>query len=126
MTSSAALYPKRMRAFPFLAVASAFLLMGCHSAFINASIHNGTPGPITLVELDYPSASFGTQTLAPGQDFKYRFKVLGSGDLKLLWTDIHNQEQHADGPHLGEGMEGTLTVAVTPSGVHWTPVLQTK
>ena len=101
-------------------------LAGCHSAYVSATIRNQTTTPITLVELDYPSASFGTQTLAPGQEFKYRFKILGSGEVKLLWTDAHNQEQHADGPHLDEGTEGSLAVLVTPLGVRWVPALQPK
>lgn len=102
-----------------MVLSSTALLTGCHSAYVNAEIRNETSAPITLVELDYPSASFGTQALAPGQDFKYRFKILGSGDTKLLWTDAHHQEQHADGPHLTEGMEGGLAVAVSASGVRW-------
>lgn len=105
------------------ALSASALLTGCHSAFVNATIQNRTAVPVTLVELDYPSASFGTQTLGPGQDFKYRFKVLGSGELKLLWTDQRHQDQRADGPHLDEGAEGTLDVAITPAGVQWKPML---
>jgi hypothetical protein len=97
--------------------------LGCHSAFIDATISNRTDKPVSLVELDYPSASFGTQTLAPGQDFRYRFKVLGSGPLKLLYTDTANTEQHATGPSLHEGNEGTLTVTITPTGPQWAPHL---
>lgn len=115
-----------MRLFATMAVLSAFLLSGCHSAFVNATIRNDTAAPITLIELDYPSASFGTQALAPGQEFKYRFKVLGSGDTKLLWTDAHNQEQHAEGPQLHEALEGTLDVAVTSSGARWNSRLTTR
>ncbi len=115
-----------MRRTPALVLTASLLFTGCHSAYVSSSIRNETSAPITLVELDYPSASFGTQTLAPGQDFKYRFKILGSGDLKLLWTDSHNHEQHANGPSLHEGMEGSLTVVVMPSGVRWTPSLSAK
>ncbi len=105
------------------AAALLLAITGCHSAYIEATLRNATPHLITLVELDYPSASFGTQSLAPGQDFHYRFKVLGSGDLKLLWTNPGNQDQHAAGPALREGDEGTLLVTVTPTGPQWTPTL---
>jgi hypothetical protein len=112
-----------MRLLRLLAPATLLLTAGCHSAFIDATISNRTANPIGLVELDYPSASFGTQTLAPGQDFHYRFKVLGSGDLKLIYTDPAHAEHDVPGPHLGEGDEGRLTVTVAPDGVKWSESL---
>ena len=103
------------------AIAALLATTGCHSAYIEADLINQTPTPITLVELDYPSASFGTQTLAPAQHFHYRFKVLGSGPLKLLYTDAAHHEQTILGPTLNEGDEGPLTVTLTPTGITWTP-----
>ncbi len=100
-------------------VAAAVLLLsalGCHSAFIEATVQNHTARPIDLVEVDYPSASFGTQALAPGVDFHYRFKVLGTGPTKLLWTDDTHTERSAPGPDLHEGDEGRLTFTFSPSG----------
>jgi len=104
---------------------AAFLLLtaGCHSAFIEATIRNRMDRPISLVELDYPSASFGTQTLAPNQDFHYRFKVLGSGNLKLIYTDTAHVEHDIAGPHLDEGEEGSLTVTIAAGRVDWSPQL---
>jgi hypothetical protein len=110
-----------MRLTRLLAVAALATLTGCHSAFIDATLRNRTSQPLSLVELDYPSASFGAQTLAPGQDFKYRFKVLGSGDLKLIYTDTAHKEHDIAGPHLGEGDEGPLLVTITDAGVQWSP-----
>jgi hypothetical protein len=112
---------KPLRLFAALTLLSG---VGCHSAFIEATISNRTDKPISLVELDYPSASFGTQTLAPGGEFHYRFKLLGSGDLKLLYTDATRTDHTVAGPHMSEGDEGSLAVAVTPTGVQWTPQLK--
>ena len=82
-----------MRLFRTLAAAALLLsALGCHSAFIEATVQNHTAKPIELVEIDYPSASFGTQALQPGADFHYRFKVLGTGSTKLLWTDNAHAE----------------------------------
>ena len=108
-----------MRLLRLLGPAAILLIAGCHSAFIDATISNATDKPISLVELDYPSASFGNQTLAPGGDFHYRFKILGSGKLKLIYTDTANTEHDVAGPNLAEGEEGTLTVTVQDSGVEW-------
>ncbi len=94
---------------------------GCHSPYVQATVSNHTDRTIELLEVDYPSASFGTQGLAPGTDFHYRFKVLGSGATKLIYTDSAHQEHKSDGPSLKEGAEGPLVIIITPSGVTWQP-----
>jgi hypothetical protein len=94
---------------------------GCHSPYIAATVSNHTTKPIELLEVDYPSASFGTENLAPGADFHYRFKVLGSGSMKLLYTDSSHQDHKSDGPFLKEGAEGPLTITLTDTGVTWQP-----
>jgi hypothetical protein len=108
-----------MRFIPRFTLAVALTLTGCHSAYIEATISNHTPEPLTLVELDYPSASFGTQNLAPGADFHYRFKILGSGPTTLLWTDSAHHDHKASGPSFHENDEGTLTVTITPTDPTW-------
>ena len=92
---------------------------GCHSAYVNATISNHTNAPVSLVQVEYPSASFGTQTIASGADFHYRFKVLGSGSMKITYTDAAQHEQKSTGPILNEGTEGSLVVTIASDGVHW-------
>ena len=101
--------------FPACAFVALLTLSGCHSAYIAATISNRTPEPLSLIEVDYPSASFGTQTLAPGRDFHYRFKVLGSGPTTLLWTDAAHQDHKNSGPALHENDEGTLSITFNPN-----------
>ena len=104
-----------------LVVAGLWMLsvVGCHSAFIEATVVNGTGKPLALVEVDYPSASFGTQDLAPGGEYHYRFKVLGTGATKVLWTDAAHADHTANGPELREGDEGKLTVTFGGAGPVW-------
>ena len=92
---------------------------GCHSANIEAVIRNRTDRPISLVEVDYPSASFGTQTLMPNQEFHYRFKVLGGGGSKVVWTDSLREERTQAGPALREGDEGSIAITFGASGPVW-------
>ena len=99
-----------MRLLSLFALGVTLAFTGCHSAYIAATISNRTAQPLSLIEVDYPSASFGTQTLAPGQDYRYRFKVLGSGPTTLLWTDAANHDHRNSGPVLHEGDEGSLTI----------------
>ena len=97
--------------------------LGCHSAFVSATLVNHSGGPIRLVEMDYPSASFGTGQLAEGAIFKYRFKILGSGDAALSWTDSSGTDHTSRGPALVEGEEGQLLVQIKESSAVWQPEL---
>jgi hypothetical protein len=110
-----------MRSIPAVAFAAIIATTGCHSPYVDATVSNRASRPIELLEVDYPSASFGTQNLAPGADFHYRFKVLGSGSMKLLYTDSTHQEHKSDGPVLKEGAEGPLAIVITDTGVTWQP-----
>jgi hypothetical protein len=110
-----------MRSIPAVALATLIAITGCHSPYVTATVSNRTSRPIELLEVDYPSASFGTQNLAPGADFHYRFKVLGSGNMKLLYTDSTHQDHKSDGPILKEGGEGRLAIVITDTGVTWQP-----
>lgn len=99
---------------PLAALAATLAISGCHSPYISSSVTNRTGRPLDLIELDYPSASFGTQSLAPGATYQYRFKVLGSGPTTLLWTDSSHHNHKATGPSLQENDEGTLSIDVGP------------
>ena len=94
---------------------------GCHSPYVATTVSNHTSQPIQLLEVDYPSASFGTEALPLGADFHYRFKVLGSGNMKLVYTDGSHRDHNSDGPYLKEGAEGSLTIVISDTGVTWKP-----
>src|ERR1700722_19634521 len=104
-----------MRSFSLCALAAVFAVTGCHSAIIDATISNRTTEPLSLVEVDYPSASFGTQSLAPGRDFHYRFKVLGNGPTTILWTDATHHDHKSAGLNLHEGEDGKLDILFNPN-----------
>lgn len=99
------------------------LLVGCHSHYIQATVVNHSPAVINVLQVEYPGAAFGTQAIPAGGTFRYRFKLLGSGDLKIAWTDASQKDHTMQSLHLNEGQEGTLlldfpsqtAVNVTPS-----------
>ncbi len=111
----------------FLSLAATFplCLAGCHSPFIEATLVNHSGASVRLVELDYPSASFGTQTLEDGSTFHYRFEVIGEGPVKLSWTDAQQKEHDFQGPAIHEGQEGTISVTITPGQPAWRSALHT-
>jgi hypothetical protein len=107
-----------------LAALALAALTGCHSHYVAIDVQNASGKPITLIEVDYPSASFGMDTLASGATYHYRFKILGDGPTKILWTDAQQHDHTVPGPSLTEGQEGTLTATITPTTATWTTHLK--
>ena len=101
----------------------AVLVGGCKSPYVSATVKNDTGAVVTLVEVDYPSASFGRDSLAAGAVYAYRFKIIGSGATKVSWTDAERKQHTADGPQLHEGQEGQLVITLAPAGAQWSPHL---
>ena len=95
-------------------------VVGCHSAFIEATVENDSGRPLKLVEVDYPSASFGASSLGAGARFPYRFKLQGSGPIKIEFTDAEGKVHDATGPDLKDGQQGALSIRIDASyQVHW-------
>ncbi len=97
---------------PVLAAAT-FAVGGCQSHQIDATIENRTGGPIQLLEVDYPSASFGANSLAAGAIFRYKFTVNGGGALTIEYTANGHQAQ-ITGPTLAERQQGRLQIVLLP------------
>lgn len=94
-------------------------LAGCKSPYISASVVNHTGGAVTLIEVDYPSASFGRDVLSAGATYPYRFKIIGSGATKVSWTDAAHHDHTSTGPDLHDGQQGQLTITLNPTGASW-------
>jgi hypothetical protein len=107
---------------PALLVASSIMVAGCHSHHIDSSIENRTGVTVRQVEVDYPSASFGVDTLAPGQIYPYRFQLRGDGQINVQYTLASGKQVHVNGPKVQEGNEGTMLIILLPNGeVQWIP-----
>ena len=97
-----------------LIFASVLPLGGCRSYHIDATLENRTGAPVQLLEVDYPSASFGADRLESGATFHYRFQVRGSGPLSIQYTDSNGHPAHINGPTLVEGEHGQLQIVLLP------------
>jgi hypothetical protein len=91
-------------------------LAACHSYHIDATIENRTGAPIQLLEVDYPNASFGADSLASGATFHYRFQVRGSGPLNVEYTPANGRQIQITGPALAERQQGQLEIVLMPGG----------
>jgi hypothetical protein len=99
----------------FIALTSCITLLalgGCHSPVVNATIVNQSGAQVQLVELDYPSASYGVSLLDAGASYPYHFEVHGSGKLHISFQDAGGGAHQSDGPQLKEGDQGTLRVTI--------------
>ncbi len=101
--------------FVFLSL-SLLATTACHSYHVDATVRNRTGSDIQLLEVDYPSASFGVDRLASGADFHYRFQIRGSGSLKITYTTSENKQVQIAGPTLVEHQQGQLIIDLLPAG----------
>lgn len=97
----------------FAALSICLAGLGCRSAEVTATVMNQRSTPLGLIEVDYPSASFGVQALAPGERYQYRFKVIGTGPMSVLWSEGGQDQKRNSGPVLREGDNGTVDVTFT-------------
>lgn len=91
-------------------------LSACHSSHVDINVQNQTGAPIRLLEVDYPSASFGSDVLAAGATFHYRIQVQGGGPVKVQYTAGDGRQPQIQGPALAENQEGTLEIVLLPNG----------
>jgi len=89
---------------------------GCRSSHVEITVENRTGAAIQLLEVDYPSASFGANSLASGADFHYRIQVRGTGPLKVAYTAAGGPQKTISGPTLSEDQRGRLEIMLLPGG----------
>ena len=106
----------RASAYAALLAAISFAFSACHSYHIDSTIENRTGADVQLLEVDYPSASFGADRIASGAVFRYRFQVRGSGPLKITYTGPNEKQVQIDGPTLVERQQGQLKIVLLPGG----------
>ncbi|MGA2046179.1 MAG: hypothetical protein ABSG96_00730 [Terracidiphilus sp.] len=98
------------------AVSTLITATGCHSYHIDTTVENRTGTEIKLLEVDYPSASFGKDVLAANEVFHYRIQLRGSGPLKVQYSSLVGRVAQIDGPSVAELQEGTLRIVLLPGG----------
>jgi hypothetical protein len=115
-----------MKRWVFPALLVVLMVAGCKSAHVDALVQNRTGESISLVEVDYPSASFGLDGMENGTDYSYRFQIRGSGKLSVQYTEGATGKVHKiAGPEIREGDQGQVLIVLTPDGkAKFTPQLR--
>ena len=92
------------------------LITGCHSYHVEITVENRTGTAIQLLEVDYPSASFGADALSSGGRLSYSIQVRGTGPVNVQYKDAGGAQQRISGPSLAEKDGGRLQIVLLPGG----------
>lgn len=88
----------------------------CKSAHVEVTVVNNTGSEARLLEVDYPSASFGFDSIPAGASKHYRIQVQNSGNVKVQYTGVNDKLFQSTGPDMQEGLQGTLKIVLEPGG----------
>jgi hypothetical protein len=91
-------------------------LSGCRSPHVDITVQNQTGIEVRLLEVDYPSASFGNDRLAAGASMHYRVALQGDGPVKVQYTAPDHKQPQVTGPNVSEGQKGKLEIVLLPGG----------
>ena len=87
---------------------------GCKSHHIEITVENRTGAEVRLLEVDYPNASFGVDSVAAGQTARSSIQVQGTGPVKVEYTAADRHQAQISGPTLAEKQEGRLEIVLLP------------
>ena len=88
----------------------------CRSYIVHVTVVNHTGGIVNQLEVDYPSASFGVDSLASGAVFHYRLQLQDSGPIRVSYTQGEKQQYKSTGPTLHERQKGDLEIVLDANG----------
>lgn len=88
----------------------------CRSPHVDISVENQTGSEIRLLEVDYPSASFGADSLAADATMHYKVQLQDKGAVKVQYMTPDHKQPQATGPEISEGQYGKLEIILLPDG----------
>jgi hypothetical protein len=97
----------------FAALVVLLAAAGCRSRVIRVRLVNSSAQPVSTIIVDYPGATFGVNSLAPGKTFLYAIKPQETGPLKVQFTNAQGVGHSYSGPTLQKNQEGTIEIRLT-------------
>jgi hypothetical protein len=77
---------------------------------VTIKLVNTSASPLSTIIVDYPSATFGKDKLAPGETFSSPVKLTDDGALKIQFTDAKGGNHTSTGPVLHKNQEGMIEI----------------
>ena len=97
--------------------------VGCRSRVIQVTLINTSTQPVSNIIVDYPGATFGKNTLAPGDTYHYVIKPLETGALKIQFTNAQGANHSFTGPTLQKDQEGSIEIKLNQDSAFANPAL---
>lgn len=97
------------------AVALLFVIAmsGCRARVVKISLTNTSTQPIKTIIVDYPSATFGKDALAPSETYFSLVKPVDKGPIKVRFTDAQGVSHTYESISLEQGDEGSVNIKLT-------------
>lgn len=94
------------------AVALVFViaLAGCRAHVVKIILTNASPEPIKTIIVDYPTATFGKDTLAPHETYFSLVKPVDKGPITVRFTDAQGGSHIYKSISLQQGDDGSVDI----------------
>jgi hypothetical protein len=88
-------------------------LAGCRAHVVKISLTNTSAQPLKTIIVDYPNATFGKDTLAPGETYFSLIKPLDQGPIRVRFTDAQGTSHAYQSISLQQGDDGSVSIKLT-------------
>jgi hypothetical protein len=88
-------------------------MAGCRAHVVKISLTNTSAQPIKTIIVDYPNATFGKDTLAPGESYFSLIKPVDHGPIKVMFTDAQGGRHAYQSISLQQGDDGSVNIKLT-------------
>jgi hypothetical protein len=85
-------------------------LTACRAHMLSIRLINTSTEPLSIIIVDYPSATFGKDKLAPSETFSSPVKITDNGPLKVQFTDAKGALHTYTGLKLHPNQEGSIEI----------------
>ena len=109
-----------------IVLAAVLAMAGCRSRVVKVTLANVGTEPISTIIVDYPSATFGKDKLAPHETFSYTIKPLETGSLKLQFTNAKGAIHTYSGFTLHKDDDGSIDVKMDQDHAVITPSITSR
>jgi hypothetical protein len=97
-------------------LAAMVAIAGCRAKLVKVRVVNSGTTVLHNIEVDYPSASFGIPSLAPGATYTYLIQLQDTGRMTVEFSDSQEKPHSGKGPYAAQGQQGVLTLTLDGSG----------
>ena len=108
--------PRLNKLIAMAGLAWALCLSGCRARMVTFKLVNTSAEPLSTIIVDYPSATFGKDQLAPGEVFSSTVKLTDTGAIKVQFVDASGTGHNYVGPVLHKDDLGSLEIKLSQTG----------